>query len=236
MHRAILAAAVLCVLFSSLLLLPITTVNSQSPTKTPNLDATATKAQSIINKQMTSTSISATKTFTRQYKPAAFAQLKRLAISGTPHNVTFSGITGQLLDGQTAWVKIAGGFVRVHSDLPFGAQTGNKIVVYASVNGMIDLVIGGQPARIPNIEHAIIVNTGKLASLSAVEPTGIPPTKTPTPLPIPTVPPPQGAVCPNTSYTCSQLTCEQAYACLAAGVSRLDRDHDGIPCESVCGG
>jgi hypothetical protein len=41
--------------------------------------------------------------------------------------------------------------------------------------------------------------------------------------------------CPSMSATCGELTCEQAYACLAAGNGRLDADDDGIPCESVCG-
>lgn len=42
--------------------------------------------------------------------------------------------------------------------------------------------------------------------------------------------------CPSLSYTCSQLTCQQAYACLAAGNRSLDRDGDGVPCESICPG
>lgn len=48
------------------------------------------------------------------------------------------------------------------------------------------------------------------------------------------LPPSGSAGCPNLSATCSQLTCDQAYACLAAGNRSLDRDGDGIPCESVC--
>jgi hypothetical protein len=71
-------------------------------------------------------------------------------------------------------------------------------------------------------------------------PTATPrPTRTPTftPLPPPAAPQSaQGATCPNLSATCSQLTCDQAYACLRAGNSRLDRDHDGVPCENVCPG
>ena len=42
--------------------------------------------------------------------------------------------------------------------------------------------------------------------------------------------------CPNTGATCSVLTCDQAYACLRAGNGKLDRDKDGVPCESVCPG
>lgn len=51
---------------------------------------------------------------------------------------------------------------------------------------------------------------------------------------VPTQPPaapPQSLTC----GTCSEMSsCAQAQACLAAGVSRLDRDGDGIPCESIC--
>lgn len=37
--------------------------------------------------------------------------------------------------------------------------------------------------------------------------------------------------------TCSQMSsCSQAYACLRAGRTSLDRDKDGVPCESICGG
>lgn len=37
--------------------------------------------------------------------------------------------------------------------------------------------------------------------------------------------------------TCTAITsCEQAYACLAAGYSGLDRDKDGVPCEDLCPG
>jgi len=46
-----------------------------------------------------------------------------------------------------------------------------------------------------------------------------------------------GASCPLYDALCSDLsTCEQAMACLAAGNESLDRDKDGIPCESLCGG
>lgn len=59
-------------------------------------------------------------------------------------------------------------------------------------------------------------------------------------LPAPFVDPPaqssSGASC-NGATTCGQMvSCEQAYACLAAGRSSLDRDHDGVPCESICPG
>jgi len=49
-------------------------------------------------------------------------------------------------------------------------------------------------------------------------------------------PTPQGVVCPDIEATCSQLTCEQALACLRAGNSNLDRNNDGFPCDSQCKG
>ena len=36
---------------------------------------------------------------------------------------------------------------------------------------------------------------------------------------------------------CSEMaSCAQAYACLNAGISQLDRDNDGVPCEAICPG
>ncbi len=43
------------------------------------------------------------------------------------------------------------------------------------------------------------------------------------------------ATCPDVHASCTVLTCAEAYACLAAGDTKLDRDKDGIPCESICG-
>lgn len=49
-------------------------------------------------------------------------------------------------------------------------------------------------------------------------------------------PPSSGASC-NGATTCGQMTsCDQAYACLRGGRQSLDRDHDGVPCESICPG
>lgn len=45
---------------------------------------------------------------------------------------------------------------------------------------------------------------------------------------------PSGVACPGFQYTCEQLTCAQAYACLAAGNTDLDGNHDTIPCNEQC--
>lgn len=52
----------------------------------------------------------------------------------------------------------------------------------------------------------------------------------PRPTPMPT----ETAACPDQSYSCSYLSCAQAYACLLDGNTSLDADNDGIPCEMVC--
>jgi uncharacterized protein YraI len=42
--------------------------------------------------------------------------------------------------------------------------------------------------------------------------------------------------CPSSTYTCDQLfTCQEAYACLAAGNLGLDPDGNGKPCPNLCG-
>lgn len=41
--------------------------------------------------------------------------------------------------------------------------------------------------------------------------------------------------CPSTAFTCDQLfTCQEAYACYAAGNTTLDPDGNGVPCENLC--
>lgn len=77
-------------------------------------------------------------------------------------------------------------------------------------------------------------------------PTAVPPTQPPIyVMPISTIPPmynppvysppvDSAGGCPSLSATCSQLSCPEAQACLRAGNRRLDRDHDGIACDSDC--
>jgi hypothetical protein len=43
-----------------------------------------------------------------------------------------------------------------------------------------------------------------------------------------------GVACPSLAFTCSQLTCQEARACLAAGNTSLDPEGNGVPCENVC--
>lgn len=46
-----------------------------------------------------------------------------------------------------------------------------------------------------------------------------------------------GGSCGSYPRTCGQMkSCAQAREALKCGNTRLDRDHDGIPCESICGG
>lgn len=65
-------------------------------------------------------------------------------------------------------------------------------------------------------------------------PTSIPVQSAPTAVPVQPIP--SGGGC-NGASSCGEMTsCEQAYACLNAGNGRLDRDNDGVPCESICPG
>ena len=46
-----------------------------------------------------------------------------------------------------------------------------------------------------------------------------------------------GSQCKNLPRICGQMAnCEQAKQALKCGNSRLDRDKDGVPCESICPG
>tara|TARA_R110002051_G_scaffold303631_1_gene372628 strand:- start:11373 stop:11666 length:294 start_codon:yes stop_codon:yes gene_type:complete len=46
-----------------------------------------------------------------------------------------------------------------------------------------------------------------------------------------------GAQCKGLPRTCGQMAnCEQAKQALKCGNTRLDRDKDGVPCESICSG
>ena len=46
-----------------------------------------------------------------------------------------------------------------------------------------------------------------------------------------------GAQCKNLPSTCGQMAnCEQAKQALKCGNTRLDRDKDGVPCETICPG
>jgi hypothetical protein len=48
--------------------------------------------------------------------------------------------------------------------------------------------------------------------------------------------PESAALCPSPEARCTEMTCEEAYACLADGMARLDRDGDSVPCEDICRG
>ncbi len=46
-----------------------------------------------------------------------------------------------------------------------------------------------------------------------------------------------GSQCKGLPTTCGQMAnCEQAKLALKCGNTRLDRDKDGVPCESICPG
>jgi hypothetical protein len=120
-------------------------------------------------------------------------------------------------------------------------QAGESVTANGSIEG--EAIDAGHSTwyRVDYRERALYVY-GQLISFDAptMVPIFVPPTAAPISLPPVSVPQSSGnsggGSCPDIKASCSALTCDQAYACLAAGHRGLDNDHDGIPCESVCGG
>ncbi|MBK8135125.1 MAG: SH3 domain-containing protein [Chloroflexi bacterium] len=103
-----------------------------------------------------------------------------------------------------------------------GAEPPNgevALVIYTPVGGISPLLIYDE-----------VTDTVSLSGVTL-------PTPTPTPFGTPFNTSSVGTgtnSCPSVTYTCSQLfSCQEAYACLAAGNLSLDPDGDGIPC--TCG-
>lgn len=111
-------------------------------------------------------------------------------------------------------------------------QPGEVIMATGTIQG--EMIDGGNALwfRVEYGGREVYIYS-QLVSLSppTAVPVFVPP---PTNPPIFAAPPVSSGGCPSLSATCSMLTCEQAYACLAAGNTRLDGDSDGIPCESIC--
>ena len=83
------------------------------------------------------------------------------------------------------------------------------------------------------VEKIVVVGTkaGNVAGATTQESTP-PPVSTPPPA---STPAPSGYSCSGKT-TCGQMsTCEEAYFYMnSCGISRLDGDKDGVPCESIC--
>lgn len=181
-----------------------------------------------------------------------------VAPTSTPKSATFTPynqprtmyITGNAVNIRTAsntQASILTVFSRGTSARVIGEESG------ASVSGSAlwyVLDISGQTGYV----HSSLISTSAPA---APQPTARPPSNTnntssnsssapqPTQPPAPQSPPTQAPVnqAPSDAQicggatTCGQMaSCDQAYACLRTGRSSLDRDHDGVPCESICPG
>lgn len=120
-------------------------------------------------------------------------------------------VEGDKVSGSTLWYYVSTGLFQgyIHSSLLTTVAPGSAAPPASSGTGS-----GSSAQQLPNLQS--------------------------TPAPLvqqPVAPPPStGASC-NGATTCGQMaSCEQAYACLNAGRSSLDRDKDGVPCESICPG
>jgi hypothetical protein len=207
----------------------------------------------------------ATMTFVARYRQVTFEQLVAYALSGEKALVIFDGrVLFHIERSVESIITVGQGGAVVRTDLlPEKLDESKLVTVYGTTNGMINITVDGQLNRLPYVYHAIVRQSDRSDATATIRLTStrraitftprpvtraartprptaqrqVVPTRTlrPTNPPAPTSPPPD-AGCPGLSYTCSQLTCAQAYACLRAGNGRLDSDHDGIPCESKCGG
>lgn len=130
------------------------------------------------------------------------------AVSGGQELTVLDQVEGDEVSGSKVWYKVLhnGQELYIHSSL----VSATRPVVQPTRSQQQSNTSGGSQSSIP-------ANTPIVAS--TIE-----------------QPPVVGASCPSLDYTCPQLTCEQAYACLAAGNGRLDADKDGKPCETQCGG
>lgn len=130
------------------------------------------------------------------------------AVSGGQELTVLGQVDGDTVSGSKIWYKVL--------------HNGQELYIHSSLVSATRPVI--QPTRSQQQS-----NTGGGSQSSS-------PANTPIVASTIEQPPVVGASCPGFDYTCPQLTCEQAYACLAAGNGRLDADKDGKPCETQCGG
>jgi hypothetical protein len=121
-------------------------------------------------------------------------------------------------------------------------QTGEAVMATGTIQG--EALTSGNPHwfRVDYGGQALYIYSELVNVIPPTQPpVSVPPTNVSVQIEQPPIseppislPPQGGGSCPSLSATCSQLTCDQAYACLAAGNSRLDGDGDGVPCESIC--
>lgn len=119
-----------------------------------------------------------------------------------------------------------------------GVQAGEALEVIDEATG--DNVSGSTLWYVANYNGQRVYIHSSLMSATAVRPanTPVPGASGSSAQPQPTSPPaPAGYRC-NCSKTCGEMSsCEEAYFQLnTCGCRRLDRDNDGVPCESICPG
>lgn len=141
-------------------------------------------------------------------------------------------------DTQTYYVKVSSAKVRAE------ANTRATVVVTLRRNAAVEVIEEVEGTRVSGstVWYHVTVGTKEGYLHSSLVTTTVPATTATTSQAVSTPVPTQaivtrgGASC-NGATTCGQMvSCEQARACLAAGRSSLDRDNDGVPCESICPG
>jgi uncharacterized protein YraI len=141
---------------------------------------------------------------------------------------TICAVIGGLQEGdqaQATGTNAAGDWYQIAYLSGSGWVYGDNVAVLGSIMNLETVVLPSQPsAPHPTSNSSVAVPAATRAPGVTRPPATAVPVKTSA-----------GAACPGLSLNCSQLTCQQAYACLAAGNRSLDGDGDGTPCESICG-
>ncbi len=174
------------------------------------------------------------------------ATIEARAIKATsqafPTNTTAPTFEATVTNEETFYYTIAQANVRrcpqTTCDIDTQLNGGIEVLVITQVDG--DTVSGSNKwyqTTLGYIHSSLISDSPPIAV--ATQPTNFSTNNSQQSAPPPTtapISPVIGASC-NGATACTQMTsCEQAYACLQAGDSGLDRDGDGVPCESICPG
>lgn len=215
---------------------------ADTPTRTPSRTPTPNRAETeIAGLQQTNAAVQATlDTLLTQSVPTLTP-----SITQTPSQTPLP--TAIAMPAQ--WVYAQG-----TANMRTCAQSGCEVVAQLQTGEAVAAngTVQGEALQNGNTLWYRVTSDGRdlyvYSQLVAFTPPTLPPASAPTPLPPTAVPstsapvisappisqPQSSAGCPDVKASCSALTCDQAYACLAAGNSRLDGDKDGVPCESIC--
>ena len=200
------------------------------------------------------TALTRTPAPTRTTIPASAPTIARLpSITFTPSRAVTdtprpTNPPGQTLYSQDRTYYVTGDSVNVRlesstaSGVLFVARRGTTLAITGEQRGMrvsgSDLWYMVAQGEAVGYIHSSLISDTRPAT-AAPRPTN-PPAQQAQPVstqpPAPVSQPNDAQICGGATRCDQMASCEQAYACLRAGRGSLDRDNDGVPCESICPG